>query len=179
MKINLNILNSAQKHYEEHGYKNTDVPWIVSQVPYEVTKPPGAKDFATLGGNLVASGEQSFIEMMLNGIKIDRAQCFTPCFRDEVVDELHYTYFAKIELIDCNATEENLAYMIKAAAFFFNLYTDVEVVELGSNLFDIIDKHNKIEVGSYGIREYQNLKWIYGTGLAQPRFDQVISMPPF
>lgn len=29
-----------------------------------------------------------------------------------------------------------------------------------------------IEVGSYGFREYKNNKWIYGTGLAEPRFSQ-------
>jgi hypothetical protein len=29
---------------------------------------------------------------------------------------------------------------------------------------------NGIEVGSYGKREFKNIKWIYGTGLAEPRF---------
>lgn len=29
---------------------------------------------------------------------------------------------------------------------------------------------NGIEIGSYGYRSYRELHWIYGTGLAEPRF---------
>jgi hypothetical protein len=30
---------------------------------------------------------------------------------------------------------------------------------------------NGVEIGSYGVRQYKNLvKWVYGTGLAEPRF---------
>jgi hypothetical protein len=31
---------------------------------------------------------------------------------------------------------------------------------------------NDIEIGSYGMREYENFKWIYGTGMAEPRFSK-------
>lgn len=31
-----------------------------------------------------------------------------------------------------------------------------------------------IELGSYGIREHKYLKWVYGTGLAEPRFSNVL-----
>jgi len=34
--------------------------------------------------------------------------------------------------------------------------------------------YNGVELGSYGIRECKFLKWIYGTGCAEPRLSQVI-----
>jgi hypothetical protein len=33
---------------------------------------------------------------------------------------------------------------------------------------------NGIEVGSYGIREFEGFKWVYGTGAAEPRLSQAI-----
>jgi hypothetical protein len=33
-----------------------------------------------------------------------------------------------------------------------------------------------IEVGSYGIRRIGDVQYMYGTGLAEPRFGQVLSM---
>jgi hypothetical protein len=32
---------------------------------------------------------------------------------------------------------------------------------------------NNIELGSYGVRKYGQLHWVYGTGLAEPRFSKV------
>jgi hypothetical protein len=33
---------------------------------------------------------------------------------------------------------------------------------------------NGIEVGSYGFREIGDFMWVYGTGLAEPRFSQAV-----
>ena len=35
---------------------------------------------------------------------------------------------------------------------------------------------NGIEVGSYGIRQHENLRWIYGTGIAEPRFSTALKI---
>lgn len=48
--------------------------------------------------------------------------------------------------------------------------TKVEIDEFSYDL-----EINNIEVGSYGIRQYKNLFWVYGTGLAEPRFSQAIN----
>jgi hypothetical protein len=43
---------------------------------------------------------------------------------------------------------------------------------------DIVAKINDkyFELGSYGIRNWNNLTWVYGTGLAESRTSNVISM---
>jgi len=37
---------------------------------------------------------------------------------------------------------------------------------------DIVTVNSNIELGSYGIGSYENYKWVYGTGLAEPRLSQ-------
>jgi hypothetical protein len=34
---------------------------------------------------------------------------------------------------------------------------------------------NGVELGSYGVRHFENIDWIYGTGLAEPRLSTVMN----
>jgi hypothetical protein len=45
---------------------------------------------------------------------------------------------------------------------------------MNNGSFDLICKG--IELGSYGIRKYNNHKWIYATGVAEPRLSQVCKL---
>lgn len=174
MIIDYSNILAAEDYYESQGYLKASVPWIVGNEAYNITRPSFAgRDFTTLGGNLIASAEQAFIELMLQEINIDKAQATTPCFRDEEHNELNHTYFMKTELINTNATNENLVLMIDQARIFFSAYLPVKIIETGHLTFDIITQQGSIELGSYGIREYKDLKWIYGTGVAEPRLTQV------
>lgn len=168
---------AVKEFYESHGFKEIAVPWIVRKEAYLSTKPDGAKEFSTPIGFLNASGEQSFIELMLAGTTLTRNLCITSCFRLDVDDELHQKYFVKVELIDTNVHLENLQEILSIAKSFYEKYLPVEIIKTdqGEHTYDIVDIKNKIELGSYGIREFKNYTWIYGTGIALPRIDIAIT----
>lgn len=177
MKFPMIHFSAAEWHYQMSGYKPIEAPWIVGQEAYDATKPSDVRDFATIGGNLVASGEQSFLQLMLDGVMPGKAQCITPCFRDEAYDEIHLPYFLKLELIDTiNVTEASLKIVIEDALGFFRAYLSVELVDMGDGSFDIVASKNGIELGSYGIRHYKHFSWVYGTGLAEPRLSQAMEV---
>ena len=98
----------------------------------------------------------------------------SPCFRDEVkCDEIHFPYFFKVELISINSKspEWDMDQCIDHAQDFFtaNCNDKIEIVKTKDG-FDL--NLNNIEIGSYGIRSYEGFQWVYGTGLAEPRFSQ-------
>lgn len=168
----------ALNYYKRFGYDFLDVPWFVSREAMEVTSPPDRRYCSSFIGDLVASGEQSFIQMWLNGdLKKGKWHCVTPCFRDEpCLDNIHLNYFFKVELIEVeplnisNSIEE----MVECAKSFFNIYlSEVNVVDtdIGKDLIS----SNGIELGSYGYREHEGFHWVYGTGIAEPRLSYVES----
>ncbi len=169
----------AQKHYGSLGYQETAVPWILSFESYNATRPPNRKEFYCLDGYLNASGEQSFLELIIQGTPLTKHYCITPCFRDEpIIDTTHHRSFIKLELINTDATLSNLHIMINDAVNFFSNYIPVVIIPTNSEqtAFDIVGKHNNIELGSYGIRAYNGHTWIYGTGVALPRLDTAIQL---
>ena len=168
----------AQAFYASKGFVEIPVPWIVQYEAYGATRPPDRKEFYTLDGYLNASGEQGFIELMLDGTTLTKQCCVTACFREEPeLDTTHQRYFVKLELIDMDVSQENLHSMISTAKEFFDRYvpSGTEVVRTGTDSFDIVDQVHGIELGSYGIRTYKTFTWIYGTGIALPRLDFVIN----
>lgn len=72
---------------------------------------------------------------------------------------------------------------------FYNLFSNVafnffssKIPILNNNKLKIINTNeglditfNDIEIGSYGIRQHDNFIWVYGTGLAEPRFSRAIA----
>lgn len=173
------------KYYSRFGFTEIAVPWIISAESYSATKQHGNlknRDFSTLDGFLNASGEQSFLELMISGAQLGRCLCVTSCFRDEKVDDIHHKYFVKVELIDMLVTNDNLKNIIDVCRDFFDMYfwcyQGVEVISTNysDQSFDIVDRKFGIELGSYGIRRYRDFEWIYATGLAMPRLDYVLSL---
>lgn len=189
--MNYSNIARAVDFYQERGYVYLDdAPWIVGQLAYYATKPGGAIDVridtdptgmsGQLGGYPVASAEQSFIQMMIDGQPIKRAIAVTPCFRAEPrIDTLHRPYFMKAELINAQDPDEgHLIHMIHDACSFFEQFFPVRVVGIG-DAYDIVEKGTRFELGSYGIRERdvmgQRLRWIYGTACAEPRLSTAIA----
>lgn len=165
----------AEAFYECNGYQKIDVPWVIERDAYQATFPEGRFPFFTLGGFLPASGEQSFIQMMLNGeLSEGKFQCTTPCFRDEAeYDELHLPYFYKVELIVVGSS--NFHYITKDAKNFFGKYCSVGREPISHDQVDLVEVGTGIELGSYGRRTFKDFCWVYGTGVAEPRLSQVLA----
>lgn len=191
--IDYNKIGFAVDFYNGVGFKYIDVPWIVSEASVAATAPVGVRMFNTFAGELVASGEQSFIEIRkkLMGATGFPAlfQCVTPCFRDEPVnDDLHLQYFMKNELIAvCHPTHDKnhipwaaIDFLIRnALAFFKKFIKEHDEIKVFSTPQEnsVVNTDiliNGIEVGSYGYRHYEDFCWVYGTGIAEPRFSQAI-----
>ena len=151
-----------------------------------ITCPPDRKGLEFKGRKVVASAEQSYLQLMKEGkLPEGKYVATTPCFRDEpTVDELHQFYFLKTELIEVgyhSATppDENLENMIHDAVSFFEQFLSVRVERTAIGK-DIVDVERGVELGSYGIRTHQfspdcTAQWIYGTGVALPRLSYVLS----
>jgi len=174
-KINWQRLMSAITYYNANGYKYIDLDWTVDKTTTIITKPLDKKDFFIYDKALVASGEQSFLQMIKdNKLPIGKYCGITPCFRDEIVDDLHSNYFMKVELIDTLEPNINgLNKMIKCAKLFFEEFIETRTIELADELYDI-ESLSGIELGSYGTRTYKNIEWVFGTGLAEPRLTKAI-----
>ncbi len=185
--IDYSILAKSIDFYESRGFKRIESPWTVTQPVSEITKPKEAKDFKLIHEDnkvMVASGEQSFLYLYLKGfLPLGQFQTVTPCMRKESFDIWHSKYFIKNELIKTDSTtEKDLANIIKLAASFFETLLPKDKIHIrktGPKSFDLEAKINdleNIELGSYGIRECSFLKWIYGTGVAEPRLSSVLKL---
>lgn len=164
----------AIAHYTAIGYQYVEAPWIVGEEALAATLPPGRTGLRTQDGPLVGSAEQSFLQLMLDGqLCAGRYVAASPCFRDDEIDELHQRTFFKVELIWVLAAGQSAVLVdqtVRDATDFFcqiapagslaQLKVDAGVdIELGG-----------VEIGSYGCRQYRGHRWVYGTGLAEPRF---------
>jgi hypothetical protein len=187
-------LLAALDYYERAGYKYVDVPWGVGRDAILLTRPAHITcepvNYEAGGAAIypVASAEQSFIQMKLDDPNFSgKLVTLTPCFRNEpTLDELHQPYFMKVELINWDKTgREDIDKMIADARLLFEeqLYVDVihntDPDPLGTVAYDIVTAKTGIELGSYGIRSHPKVgTWLYGTGLAEPRFSIALDKEP-
>jgi len=181
--INYKNITDSQDLYSKLGYQNIEIPWYVTKPIMEITRPDGVdkNDYYLEKNNkvLVASGEQSFLYLMVKGLLPEGYyQGVTPCFRFEEIDALHRKTFIKNELIYAsydikNGLETELDKIINDAKTFFDLKLkdNVDIVEVtqSNSIINFDLMYNGHELGSYGIRSYMNMKWVYGTGCAEPR----------
>jgi hypothetical protein len=176
--INWQYLMSAMNFYISKGFEYIDLNWTVDEEISDRTRPLGKKDFFINNKVLVASAEQSFLQLIKDGKLEPGRYCgITPCFRDEyILDYLHQQYFMKVELIDTkNTNHESLEDMIIIAKEYYSQYLGVELLEC-DGVFDLIDSKHKIELGSYGLRQYDDIKWVFGTGVAEPRLSKILKL---
>lgn len=174
--MNLMRLAAAQEYYENLGYKNIEVPWVVDKDVNLITAPPNPTLYPLENKFLVASAEQSFIQSLKDGkLPPGRYQATTPCFRDDELDELHQRYFMKLELFDNTRDGDSYMRTVLDSQEFFSKYVTVErkLTAVGMDL-----ESGGIELGSYGVRETPYGKFVYGTGCAEPRLGYAIKVSP-
>lgn len=179
--VNWHLLSEAVTFYAREGqFSLIDVPWAVPKEDVMITCP--SEDAALTVpelGSLVGSAEQSFVSLSRRGqLKPGRWMAITPCFRKEpVLDDLHLPYFMKLELFDSSLSDRmpflEMTYL--AQRFFLEVgEAPEELLKIGKTEEGTDLVLNDIEIGSYGSREYENVSWNYGTGLAEPRFSTAL-----
>lgn len=170
--IDYNLIAQAVNYYKDIGFKYIEVPWVVPEEYNKITF-PGPFPFKTEYGVLVGSAEQSFLYLAsLGKLKYDVPYvAVSPCFREERVDETHHKSFIKVELFTLGWASTLLRTAAKELYMALGLMPHLVETEQG---FDWYAKG--IELGSYGDRQHKELKWSYGTGLAEPRTSYVLSI---
>ena len=176
--INYKLINDSIEYYNKYKFTRIESPWTVSEYIDNITKPKDRTSFQLKHNNkcLVASGEQSFLYLYLKDfLPKGQFQTITPCFRMESFDYFHSKYFIKNELIKTDVVNQTeLETIVDICCNFYRQFIpDVDVIstEVG---YDI--EYNGIELGSYGIRECNFLKWIYATACAEPRLSKTINL---
>lgn len=191
-KVDYKLLGKALGEYEKRGYQYVEVPWTVTEACIRATLPETCPAFAMAivehqapdtyhefgaASRLVGSAEQGFLSLDL---KPGAYVGVTPCFRYEPTgdDFLHRTAFMKVELFVRIPFDKDEANMTPGTAIDHVLTDAQEVMGLLAGRkpevvttpegFDL--EIGGIEVGSYGERTFQEQRWLYGTGLALPRF---------
>jgi hypothetical protein len=182
--IRWKVLAETLEHFEQLGYKSIEVPWIVPSDIMKMTFPIRDRIFSennggfeTCYGDLVASAEQSFLDLQVNqNLKKGSYVALTPCFRVEpVLDFLHKPYFAKTELyITDDVTNERFEEMIDQALVNFkkiakngHVFT-IEKTNVGCDILA-----DGLEIGSYNKMSYNGFDWLCGTAVAEPRFSSI------
>jgi len=175
--VNWNILAKAMEHYGRSGYEVVEMPWFVPVETQMLTCPREDWIVKVEGhGGLVGSSEQSFIAADLKGeLGKGKFVACTPCFRNEpYYDNLHRVGFMKVELYRNDiVTDDAVREMMEDAASFMcmmaGMVIGTEDTPQGQDL-----TIGGIEVGSYGKRSIPGLSWVYGTGVAEPRFSTAV-----
>lgn len=181
-EINWQRVGAAVSFYKRMGYTYIEVPWTVAPEATDITWP--GEVLSCQAGDLAGSAEQSFLDLELSGKmpQGDKFVAVSPCFRLEPrYDELHHISFVKVELYARGNIFQQL--LSDARAFLAtNLQVPTEIERQAEGPYVVQDDllavigRDAIEIGSYGYRECNGLKWSYGTGLAEPRSSAIVRM---
>lgn len=177
--IEWKLLAQAQEYYSQF-YLYQETPFLVPEEYSRETKPHNDRSFVLTQHlfekqpqELVGSAEQGFIYLAQNNFLLaERLFSISPCFRTERYDSWHQPWFMKLELFHLSSDINDVESMINHALAFYQSLSEGEysIIQTSEKSWDI--NLNHIEIGSYGLRELSNLSFIYGTGLALPRFSQ-------
>lgn len=131
-------------------------------------------------------------------------QTVTPCFRNEIYDAHHAKQFMKLELIELLDQSKHVSSKVlnglvdktaRLAAGFFKLRASGYAGHV--DIVNVTDEEGKVdplapertyqldvvmrmadgecvELGSYGVRQTSFAIWLYGTGVAEPRFSKAL-----
>ena len=187
--VDYNLLNKALKYFSKRGFKQVEVPWRVSKEAIEGTF-NSRESFKSDDKFLIGSAEQGFLELYLqNKLTSNQLMSVSPCFRNELEDYFHQQEFMKLELIcfldkladlDFRFNDEysNVKRLVISFIIKKLKIKTSNIFILGTNESNSIYSEdilvNGIEYGSYGIRQFQDKYYIYGTGIALPRASKIL-----
>lgn len=175
MNVDLPAIRKAMDIYQSLGYTDISVPYVVDRDVSEVTLPQD-KEATYHHGRKVYSGsaEQGFLQLMKDGqLPAGKYMALTPCVRDDEPDETHAQVFMKLELIWVDPPGEMSALSVAAQATYVMKCFGIDAFSVPTDEAEDswdLETGSGLELGSYGIRVYRGRRYIYGTGLAEPRF---------
>lgn len=186
--IDYGLIQEASNFYRDSGYVRIESPWLVTEGISNITKPLGASSYIVQKDTeenkkvFVASGEQSFLYLINKGfLPSGRYQTITPCLRNDDFDDIHTKYFMKLELIHFDLNDQvepvDMENMVQDALDFFKTKTIGKFdqpIEQKNSVIESDINYKDVEIGSYGIRHTSFVSWVYGTGLAEPRFSRLL-----
>lgn len=185
--IDWSRIGRAVEFYVRQGFTYVETPWRVFADVVTATKPPEATPFrcrlsASRPDILVGSAEQGLLSVASTLNPDGHYVSVSPCFRDNEVDDIHFSDFMKVELMVFEPaaapswTSHHLLDAAQRLMYELGLVTTVADTDIG---VDLVSEADGIEVGSYGWRRAVisgvERTWAYGTGLAEPRFSQALS----
>ena len=184
--IDYDVLHKALKYFSKHGFTQIEVPWRVSKEAINVTFNSN-ESFKSDDKFLVGSAEQGFLELQLQGKLTSSGQYMSvsPCFRNETADYYHQQEFIKLELIYFSNFEisKDDVQFVAFRQFVVSFITkklnikssDIIIMQTNdkSSLHSEDILINGLEYGSYGVRMFKDFYYIYGTGIALPRFSKI------
>lgn len=180
--IEYSLLARVCEYYQRDGYTQREVPWIVDGSVSRSTSPLPGNGFSFVledSRHLVASAEHGFVQRLMEG-SLDFGRKYfavSPCFRDEAHDATHCKWFMKLELFACHISEA-IAYktahdMLASAKTFAISQGCIDLWHQKTDIgYDLMC--GDLEIGSYGIRAFDNCYAAYGTGAALPRLSLAI-----
>lgn len=184
--IDYSILYKALKYFSKKGFKQVEVPWRVSKEAIEGTF-KSSESFKSDDKFLIGSAEQGFLELYLqNKLKDSQLMSVSPCFRNEIPDYYHQQEFIKLELIYFSNYQISYSDIQYQAFKRFIISFIIKKLKIKTSNIVILRTNesnsiysediliNGIEYGSYGIRQFQGIYYIYGTGIALPRASKII-----
>src|SRR3989338_9115322 len=129
--MDLEFVTFRKKFYQNKGNQKKDGPWAIDKDVLDITLPAGKKGVDLLDKKLVGSAEQSYLQLLKEKkILTGKYVATTPCFRDDLLDELHQHYFLKTELIHIdlqgNLGEKDIEKIIDNALEFFGFLLPVK-----------------------------------------------------
>lgn len=186
VETSIERLGRALNFYQTVGFEYAECPWMVDPVYLMATCPHERYMVNSDVGALVGSAEQSFIALDAEGgLPPGRYVGYTPCFRPETEDHWHQKGFNKVELYRTDSVAPWVVMEVLSSAMTFfkgelhraGLPTNEVTIRETGDGFDL--EIAGVEVGSYGKREWtapsgRVLKWVYGTGCAEPRLTKAI-----
>lgn len=178
--VNWERLARYLAYYKENSFTEVSVPWYVAPEISRITCPNEKRSMTIqTHGVLVGSAEQSFLALDKAGVLgTGKFVAISPCFRNEdITSRFYQKHFMKVELYDNQTvTVERMEQIMDCAWRVFKSECDPKMDLSRLNTDDGVDIIlNGVEIGSYGIRELDGLRWVYGTGLAEPRFSAALA----
>ncbi len=183
--IDYKLLDQSVHWYTEQGYERIETPWVVSEKIADITLPSDTHANVIIKNGkrkvFVGSGEQGFLCLINKGfLTPGQYQTVTPCMRNDDFGPYHTKYFMKNELIWFDSNPDSyypdmLETVIHDAFTFFSQNVSYQDLLRRVETEEGVDiEYDGIELGSYGIRQCPFVKWVYGTGLALPRFTRAV-----